>query len=236
MLSDQKAIPVAIIRSDSSDEVAYDSIEVKWTPHQISKLSNLARGIIRHNDTYSLKCNFTELSKEFSVKKELIYKKLIEVYFELQECHHDLASMELDVKKGRNEKGENVSIVSKAPISHLSMLKLGSNSSGPEVNSAKEEWHPDARSLNKLGFFSSHLGYDDKSEGPDDSGSLDLQGETSAYLYRSKFLLKSEAVHNPVPDTESRDDELDRSDELLLTGTTESLSNSLLEQVILERL
>ncbi|KAG7745875.1 hypothetical protein KL912_005028 [Ogataea haglerorum] len=241
MSCDHSFCPIVFIRSADRHITNEDPCTISWSSQQLNILRGIVERITSPKDhPFSVTFNFTELSNSWQISKDRIYAKIIELYYIRDTSTNDL---DLEDSSSANKQIRVGSLLSDKkyemfhPIRELELLKFNS----PDSNlSHTAEFHYRQSSISGqnpfLGIGSPRLGPlepDNLNSGSSDGSDTNL-AVTSIYLYRSKF------IHRETPNQINQSDydiELENNGyEYLLAGTAESLSKSLLEQELLDRI
>ncbi|KAG7813719.1 hypothetical protein KL921_001265 [Ogataea angusta] len=239
MSIDHFICPTVFIRSIDRHTTNEDSSPISWSDQQLNILEGIAEHINPEDHQFSVSFNFTELSKSWQISKDYIYDKIIELYYIRSTSPNDF-----NVENSCSRKKQTSANLStdkehekSHPIHELELLKINplnlDHSHTVEFHYRKSSFPVQNPSLGVRSMRFGPLDADNSSTGSSDESAANM-AETSAYLFRSKF------IHRETPyqiNQAGYDLEQEYNDsDCLLAGTTESLTKSLLEQELLDRI
>ncbi|KAG7872709.1 hypothetical protein KL938_005287 [Ogataea parapolymorpha] len=231
--------PTVFIRSVDRHIIDEDLSPNSWSEQQLNVLKGIVKHISPKDHQFSVSFNFTELSKSWQISKDRIYAKIIELYY-IRHASPNQLDVEDSSSKEKQiwfELSTDKDCEKYHPVHELELLKINPIISDHSDTAGLQYRQPFSSGQNpSLDVGSTRiapLDADNSNSSSSDESDTNMAA-TSAYLYRSKFIQREIPNQIGQPDFEL-EQEINNND-YLLAGTTESLSKSLLEQELLDRI
>ncbi|KAG7887736.1 hypothetical protein KL905_005331 [Ogataea polymorpha] len=231
--------PTVFIRSVDGHIINEDLSPISWSEQQLNILKGIVKHISPKDHQFSVSFNFTELSKSWQISKDRIYAKIIELYY-IRDTSPNQLNVEDSSSKDKQiwfERSSDKDCEKHHPVHELELLKINPINSDHSDTAGLQYKQPfslgQTPSLDIGSMRTGPLDADNSNSSSSDESNTNMVA-TSAYLYRSKFIQRE--IPNQIGQSDNEFEQEINNNDYLLTGTTESLSKSLLEQELLERI